>query len=44
MASTHSSALGVRQIQQTLWRAAKTTLIDSGIQPNTRRGNKELAK
>ncbi|MBE9136498.1 hypothetical protein IQ254_04675 [Nodosilinea sp. LEGE 07088] len=42
MASANSSDLGIRQIQQTLWRAAKTTLIDGGIQPNTRRGNKEL--
>ncbi|MEO1069350.1 MAG: hypothetical protein AAFW95_09550, partial [Cyanobacteria bacterium J06638_6] len=42
MASTHSSALGVRQIQQALLRAAKDTLVASGIQPTTRRGNKEL--
>ncbi|PSR17011.1 hypothetical protein C8255_14770 [filamentous cyanobacterium CCP3] len=42
MASTQTSALGTRQIQQALRRSAKAVLVASGIQPSTRRGNKEL--
>lgn len=42
MASTQTSPLSVRQIQQTLQRAAKETLVESGLRPATRRSKKEL--
>ncbi|PSN13730.1 hypothetical protein C7293_14640 [filamentous cyanobacterium CCT1] len=42
MASTQAAPLGNRQIQQALRRGAKAALVAGGIQPSTRRGNKEL--
>lgn len=42
MALVNQSTLTVRQIQAALQRGAKDTLVASGIQPATRRGNKEL--
>ncbi|MGG6237289.1 hypothetical protein ACQ4N7_01515 [Nodosilinea sp. AN01ver1] len=42
MASTQATTLGKRQIQQALRRGAKAVLVAGGIEPSTRRGNKEL--
>ncbi|MBE9155440.1 hypothetical protein IQ265_01085 [Nodosilinea sp. LEGE 06152] len=42
MASTQTSTPGNRQVQQALRRGAKAALVAGGIQPSTRRGNKEL--
>ncbi len=36
------STLGTRQIENALRRGAKTALVANGIEPSTRRGNKEL--
>jgi hypothetical protein len=40
--AVNSSTLGIRQVQQALQRGAKDVLVANGIQPSTRRGNKEL--
>ena len=42
MASVNQSPLGNRQLYQALRRGAKDVLTANGIQPSTRRGNKEL--
>ncbi|MGF1568027.1 MAG: hypothetical protein ACFCVD_08135 [Nodosilinea sp.] len=42
MVKTNPSSLGYRQIRQAMRRAAKDVLVANGIEPSTRRGNKEL--